>query len=106
MPWWTWLALGVFGLAVAATAVFAVFAFQRLKSLGATANRIQGRLDEVAAAAATLEERLAHAQARSEEVERHARRLEASFERLTVLSSALTEARRGIVRLRDSYLKK
>ena len=51
MPWWTWIAFGIFLLALVAAAVFAAFAFGRLKRLSAAAEGIQARLDEVARAA-------------------------------------------------------
>ena len=55
MPWWTWIAFGIFLLALVATAVFSAFAFGRLKRLRASAEGIQARVDEVARAAEEVE---------------------------------------------------
>ncbi len=106
MPWWTWLCLGIFLLAVVATAVFSAFAYGRLKRLTTVAEEIQARLDEVADSAEELERRMAHTQERMAELERHRARMEASLERLRVLTSALSEARGGVKRLQRRYLRK
>ena len=105
MPWWTWIAFGIFLLALVATAVFAAFAFGRLKRLSAAAEGIQGRLDEVARAAENVEQRMAHLEERLEEFERHRADLDGSLARLRVLTSAFSEATAGPRRAR-SYLKK
>jgi septal ring factor EnvC (AmiA/AmiB activator) len=106
VPWWTWLSLGIFLAAVVATAVFSAFAFGRLKRLTAVAERIQTRLDEVAQAAEELERRMARTQERMEELERHRARLETSIDRLRVLTSAVSDARGGVMGLRRRYLRK
>jgi septal ring factor EnvC (AmiA/AmiB activator) len=106
MPWWSWLAFGIFLLALVATAVFSVFAFGRLKRLGAAAEGIQARLDEVAHAAEEVERRMAHAQERLEELERHRARTEASIARLKVLTTAFSEATGGVLGARRRYLRK
>ena len=106
MPWWTWLCLGIFLLALVATAVFSVFAFGRVKRLGASAAGIQARLDDVARSAEEMERRMERTQKRMEELERHRARLDASVARLKVLTSALSEARGGVTRLQKRYLRK
>ncbi len=102
----TWLAFGIFALALVAAAVFAAFAFGRLKRLTAAAEAIQARLEELARASEELERRMAHAQERAEEYERHRARMEASLERLAVLTTALSEARGRVKRLQKTYLRK
>jgi septal ring factor EnvC (AmiA/AmiB activator) len=106
MPWWTWLSLGIFLAAMVATAVFAAFAFGRLRRLTVVAEGIQTRLDEVRHAADELERRMARTQVRREELERHRARLETSVERLRVLTSALSDAGGGVIGLRRRYLRK
>jgi hypothetical protein len=106
VPWWTWIALGVFALAVVGTAIFTVSALGRLKRLSATGEMIAARLDELSRESEKLELRLEHASERGEDVRRHLERLEGSLERLGVLSWALGDARRGITRLRGAYLRK
>jgi hypothetical protein len=106
MPWWTWLALGFFALAVVATAIFAAFAIRRLMPLAAAAERIQSRLDELAVEAEALNVRVAQAQERVAEAERARAQLDGSLEQLSVLTRSLQDARRGMRRLHANYLRK
>ena len=106
MPWWTWLAFGIFLLALVAAAVFAAFAFGRLKRLSAAAEGIQARLDEVARSAEEVERRMAHVQERLEELERHRAVLDGSLARLRVLTVAFSEATGQARKARGRYLKK
>ena len=106
MPWWTWLSLGVFLLALVATAVFSVMAFRRLGQLSALASQIQSGVDQLARDTEEMNRRLAHAQERMEELERHRARTEASVARLKVLTSALSEALGGPRGLQRRYLRK
>ncbi len=106
MPWWTWLSLGIFLAAVVATAVFSAFALGRLKRLGASAERIQTRLDEVARSAEEVERRMERTQARLEELERRRAVLDASVTRLRVLTSAFSEATGHARKARGRYLRK
>jgi septal ring factor EnvC (AmiA/AmiB activator) len=106
VPWWTWLALGILLFAVVATAVFSVVAFARLKRLVAAAEGIQARLDEVARLAEETQRRQAHVQERLAELERHRARTEASIARLKVLTTALAEAKEGLLGTRRRYFRK
>jgi predicted RNase H-like nuclease (RuvC/YqgF family) len=106
MPWWTWLALGVFALALVATAIFAVYAIGKVRRAQASAGRLQARVDELARTAEEVERRLAHAQSRAEELERERARVEVSLDRLSVLTWALSDARKGVTHLRRAYLRK
>jgi septal ring factor EnvC (AmiA/AmiB activator) len=106
VPWWTWLSLGVFLLALVATAVFSVMAFRRLGQLSALASQIQSGVDQLARDTEEMNRRLAHAQERMEELERHRARTEASVARLKVLTSALSEALGGPRGLQRRYLRK
>ncbi|HXV33998.1 MAG TPA: hypothetical protein VD769_08315 [Gaiellaceae bacterium] len=106
MPWWTWLCLGVFLAAIVAGAVFTAFALGRLKRVGAAAEGIQARLDEVARLSEETQSRQLHLQERLEELERHRARTEASIARLRVLTTAFSEATSGPRRARSRYLKK
>jgi phage shock protein A len=87
-------------------AVFALLAYGRVRRLQATGEALAARAAEVARRGEELESRLAGVDARTEEVRRHVERLEASFERLAVLSWALGDARRSITRVRGAYLRK
>jgi hypothetical protein len=106
VPWWTWLCLGIFLLAVVAAAVFAVFAFGRLKRLSASAAGIQARLDDVNLLAEEAQRKQARNQEHLEELQRHRARTEASIARLQVLTSALSEATGPPRRLKKRYLSK
>ena len=106
MPWWSWLALGVFALALVATGIFAVYALGKIRRAQALAVRLQARVDDLARTAEQIERRLAHAQARAEELERERARVEVSLDRLSVLTWALADARKSVTRLRRTYLRK
>ncbi len=106
MPWWSWLAFGIFLLALVATAVFSAFAYKRLKRLSAAAEGIQARVDELARSAEEIERRMAHAQARMDEVSRKRAELDGSLAGLKVLTSAFSEATGGPRRARSRYFKK
>ena len=106
MPWWVWIGIGAFAVALVAAAVFAVAAYGRIRRLRASAEAIAARAEEVGARSAELELRLAHAGERAEAVPRHFGRLNASLERLSVLSWALGDARKGVGRLRGAYLRR
>ena len=106
MPWWTWLSFGILLLAVVSTAVFTVVAFRRLRQLTVLASQIQARVDDVARESEAMNRRLAHAQERVEELDRHRARTEASVARLKVLTSALSEALGRPRGLQRRYLRK
>ena len=106
MPWWTWLSLGIFLLALVATAVFSVFAFGRLKRLSTSAEAIRTQLEELTRLTEEMERRQAHVQERLEELERHGARTQASIARLKVLTSAFSEATGPARKARSRYLSK
>jgi hypothetical protein len=106
VPWWTWIALGVLACVLVTAAVYAVYAVRVLKRLQATGEALASRAEEVARANEELETRLAHAGERADVVQQHLGRLEGSLERLSVLSWALGDARKGIARVRGAYLRK
>ena len=106
MPWWTWLCLGIFLLALTATVVFTVAAYGRLKRLGPALQGIQARVDEVARLADEVQRKQARNQEHLEELQRHRARTEASIAKLRVLTSALSEATGQPRRLKKRYLTK
>ena len=106
MPWWTWLALGFLALALVATGIFAAHAIGKVRRAQALAEQLQAGVDELARTAEAIERRLAHAEVRAEELERGRARLEVSFERLSVLTWALSDTRKSVTRLRRDYLRK
>jgi predicted nuclease with TOPRIM domain len=106
MPWWTWLALGVFVLSLLALAILGVYAVGRLRRARVLAETLQTRVDELARNAEELERRMEHAQARAEEVQEKQARLQASLDRLSVLTWALSDATKSVTRVREAYLRK
>ena len=79
---------------------------QHLVEDEAEAVDIGARVDGLARTAEQIERRLAQAQARAEELERERARLEVSLDRLSVLTWALSDARKSVTRLRRTYLRK
>jgi len=106
VPWWTWLCLGIFLLALTATVVFAVAVYGRMKRIGTALQSIQARVDEVSRLAEEVERKQALNQEHLEELQRHRARTAASMARLQVLTSALSEATGRPRRLKKRYLSK
>jgi chromosome segregation ATPase len=106
VPWWTWLCLGIFLLALMAGAVFTAFAFGRMKRLGPAMKELQAQLDEVNRLAEEIQRKQGRNQEHLEELQAHRARTEASIAKLRVLTSALSEATRHPRRLRGRYLSK
>jgi hypothetical protein len=106
VPWWTWLCLGIFLLALVAAAVFCVFAFGRLKGHAVAFEGIQAQVDELALAAQELDQKQARNQERMAELQRRRARAEASLGQVKYLTSTLSEALGGPRRARGRYLSK
>ena len=106
MPWWTWLSLGIFLLALVGAAVFSAFAFGRLKRHSAALEAIQAKLDELAAASQELERKQARNKEHLEEFQRRRAGTEASIGQLKYLKSTFSEALGGPRRARGRYLSK
>jgi biopolymer transport protein ExbB/TolQ len=106
VPWWTWLSLGIFLLALVAAAVFTVFAFGRLKRHSAALEAMQAKLDELAAASQELEQKQARNQEHMAQFQRRRAGAEASLGQLKYLTSTLSEALGGPRRARGRYLGK
>ncbi len=100
------MCLGILLLALVATAVFAVFAFGRMKRLGAASAAIQARLDEVSLLAEEVQRKQARNQEHLEELQRQRARTEASIAKLRLLTSALSEATGHPRRVKKRYLSK
>jgi TolA-binding protein len=106
VPWWVLIAVAAFAFVLVAGAVFAAAVLARLKRLQAAGDAIAAQAEEVARRSEELDRRLAHASARAEQAKGHLDRLNGSVEQLSVLSWALGDARKGITRLREAYLRK
>jgi hypothetical protein len=100
VPWWTWIALGFFAAVVLAGLFVALLAFRALTRTRERGETLTERVDDLARRAEALQARLEHADERAAEVQRHTDRLERSLARLSVLTWALGDARRGFARIR------
>jgi uncharacterized protein YlxW (UPF0749 family) len=102
VPWWTWTALVVFSVVVAAGAAVTTAALFQLRRLANTSEDLADALEELNAKAEALQTRLEQAEERSEDVDRKLAMLDASFERLSVLLWALGDVRRTISHVTDA----
>jgi hypothetical protein len=100
MPWWTWTALGFFGVVLVASMAVAAVGIRRLRSAQASAEAMTLAFEGLAAKAEQLETRAAAVEARRARVEEHFARLGRSRERLGVLTWALKDATRELTSLR------
>jgi uncharacterized protein YoxC len=104
MPWWTWAALGLFAVVVAigaAVLVVAITTFQRLAAAGEDLTR---SLEELAAKTDELDRRVEHAERRAELVEHKIAKLNASLERLSVLTWAIGDVTRTVAQVRSAVM--
>jgi cell division protein FtsB len=100
VPWWTSLAVAFFALALVFAAIVGVIGFIRVRRFAGASEGIAAALDELSGRTVEVEERLARLDERSVEIERAAERVNRSLERLSVLTWALGDARKGIARIR------
>ena len=99
VPWWTWVAIGVFVLAAAGGGVgLVLLALRTFRRLGASGRSVSASLDELSRAGERLAASGEAPGGRSEELERSVGRLRASIRRLTVLLRALVDARDTVLR--------
>jgi uncharacterized protein YoxC len=102
MPWWTWAALVFFVLVVATGAAVTVLSLIRMRCLSATGDRVAVALDDLTRRTEELERRLEHAQEQAELVERKVAKLNASMERLSVLTWALGDVAKTVSDVRSA----
>src|SRR5215203_5167783 len=102
MPWWTWAALVFFVLAAVASAAVTVLSLMRMRRLSATGDRVAVALDDLTRKTEDLERRLEHAQEQAELVERKVAKLNASMERLSVLTWALGDVAKTVSQFRSA----
>ena len=102
MPWWTWAALVFFVLVVATGAAVTVLSLIRMRRLSATGDQVVLALDDLTRRTEELERRLGHAQEQAELVERKVAKLNASMERLSVLTWALGDVAKTVSDVRSA----
>jgi uncharacterized protein YoxC len=106
MPWWTWVALMFFVLVVLAGTAVTFVSLRRMRRLQAAGNDVALALDELTRKTEGLEKRLEVAAERTDLVERKLAHLNASLERLSVLTWALGDVAKAVSELRSSVLLK
>jgi chromosome segregation ATPase len=102
VPWWTWTALVLFTVVVAAGAAVTGAALIQMRRLTETGEEVARSLEELNAKVEALQIRLEQAEGRAQVVDRKLARLDDSFERLSVLLWALGDARRTIEHVTDA----
>jgi serine/threonine protein phosphatase PrpC len=104
MPWWTWIALVFFAVVVAGGTAIALTALLRMRRLGATGDSVALALADLTHKTEELERRLDHANERAELVERKIAELNASMERLSVLTWALGDVAKTVSYVRSAVM--
>jgi hypothetical protein len=102
VPWWTWTALVLFTVVVAAGAAVTGAALIQMRRLTETGEEVARSLEELNAKVEALQIRLEQAEGRAQVVDRRLAKLDDSFERLSVLLWALGDARRTIEHVADA----
>ena len=99
MPWWTWIAIGVFVLTAAGGGTaFALLALRTFRRMGASGRNVSASLDELTRAGERLAASGEALSGRSGELGRARARLRASIRRLSMLLRALADARDTVMR--------
>jgi len=104
MPWWTWVALGIFVCSLIAASVIGVLMLRSMKDLQSVSERIAAALEDLAAKGEELERRAQHAQARVDAAEPHFEHLRETVDRFSVLTWALGDVAKTIGELRSAVV--
>jgi hypothetical protein len=104
MPWWTWVALGIFVATLVAASVIGILMLRSLKALQATSERLATALEDLSEKGEALELRAERAQTHVESAEPHFDHLKATLDRFSVLSWALGDVAKTIGELRSAVL--
>ena len=102
MPWWTWIALGIFVASLVAASVIGILMLVTLKSLQVTSLRLSVALEDLAAKGEALERRSAQVSARAEAAEAHFAHLRETLDRFSVLTWAMGDVAKTIGELRSA----
>ena len=107
MPWWTWLALGIFlavGVGAAITAF--VLSLRTFRLVRETQESLLGAVETLAADAEALATRAERVNAQVEEVEQRVHDAQWSAERFGVLTWALGDSLDAVRRIRQAVPRK
>ena len=102
MPWWTWVALGIFVASLIAASVIGVLILRSMKALQVTSARLAAAMEDLAAKGEELERRAERAQARVEAAEPHFEHLKVTLDRFSVLTWALGDVAKTIGEVRSA----
>ena len=104
MPWWTWVALGIFIASLVAAGVIALVALRTMVALQSVGERLATALEELAAKSDDLERRAERMSLHVESAEPHFEHLRGTLDRFSVLTWALGDAAKTVGRLRSALL--
>jgi hypothetical protein len=104
MPWWTWVALGIFVASLIAASVIGVLMILTLRSLQTTSERLAAAMEDLAARGEALERRTAEASDNVESADPHFEHLRVTLDRFSVLTWALGDVAKTIGELRSAVL--
>jgi hypothetical protein len=104
VPWWTWIALVFFAVVVLVGVGVTIVALVAFRRLGSTSEEVARSIEELATRAEALEWRIEHAGERAALVERKIAKLNASIERLSVLTWAIGDVARKVAHVRSAVL--
>jgi outer membrane murein-binding lipoprotein Lpp len=102
MPWWTWVALGIFVASLIAASVIGALMLRSMRDLQSVSERIAAALEDLAAKGEELERKAERAQARVDAAEPHFEHLKVTLDRFSVLTWALGDVAKTVGELRSS----
>jgi hypothetical protein len=104
MPWWTWVALGIFVASLVAAGVIALLALRSLNRLQSVGERLTVALEDLAAKSEELERSAERASMRVESAEPRFDHLRVTLDRFSVLTWALGDVAKTVGQLRSAVL--
>jgi hypothetical protein len=104
MPWWTWVALGIFVASLVAASVIGLAALRTMSALQSVGERLAVALEELAAKSDALERRAERMSVHVESAEPHFEHLRVTLDRFSVLTWAIGDMAKTVARLRAAVL--
>jgi hypothetical protein len=104
MPWWTWVALGIFLASLVAAGVIGLLALRTLSALQSVGERLAVALEDLATKSEALQLRADRASMRAEAAEAHFDHLRTTLDRFSVLTWALGDVAKTVGELRSAVL--
>jgi len=104
MPWWTWVALGIFIASVVAGGIIAVVALRTMAALQSVGERLATAFEDLAAKSDELERQAEGMSLHVESAEPHFEHLRLTLDRFSVLTWAIGDVAKTIGRWRSAVL--